>query len=127
LLSTPNRRFHERFSKDGKPLSRYHVHEFYPEELLQELERYFLTRGIFYLSGKNDEVLYSYFHSCAVPRWARNHVPLFLKDAWLRFRGVPSITRDVRGRWTDFDIKEVSGIEDLGPDRAVQLFKCTKE
>jgi ubiquinone/menaquinone biosynthesis C-methylase UbiE len=127
LLSTPNRRFHERFSKDGKPLSRFHVHEFYPEELLHELQRYFLTSGIYYLSGKNDEALYSYFHSCNVPRWARNLVPLFLKDAWLRFRGIPSISRDIRGRWTDFEIDEVDGVEEIGPNRAVQLFKCIKK
>lgn len=126
LLSTPNKRFHDRFSKTGKPLSRFHVREYYPDELLDLLNKYFSTKGIYYLSGKNDEALYSYFHSCAVPRWARNLVPLFVKDAWLRLRGVPTISRDIRGRWKDFSIEEVNGIEEVLDSHAVQLFRCER-
>ena len=127
LLSTPNKRFHERFSRDGKPLSRFHVHEYYPQELYSLLEDYFSITGIYYLFGKHDEALLGYMHSCSVPKWIRRFVPLFLKDAWLRMRGIPSMSKDVRGRWQDFEIAEVDRLEGIGPDRAIQLFRCEKK
>ncbi len=126
LLSTPNKRFHERLSRDGKPLSRFHVHEYNPQELHALLEDYFSVKGIYYLSGIHDEVLLGYMHSCAVPKLARRFVPLFLKDTWLRVRGIPSISRGVRGRWKDFEIVEVDQPGDIDADRAVQLFRCEK-
>lgn len=121
LLSTPNKRFHDRFSRDGKPLSRFHIREYYPQELYALLKDYFSIRGIYSLFGKHDEVLLSYMHSCAVPKWARRFVPPFLKDAWLRVRDIPSISHDIRGRWEDFEIVEVGQPEEIGSECALSL------
>ena len=127
LLSTPNKRFHDRFSRNGKPLSRFHVHEYYPQELYSLLGDFFSITGVYYLSGRHDEALLSYMHSCAVPKFARRFIPLFLKDIWLRAKGIPSISRDIRGKWEDFEIVRVDQPQDISSDHAVQLFHCEKK
>jgi len=130
FISTPNRRFTERHYKKGKPRNPSHMREYYPDELQDLLRRFFVIERVYcqfrdYDLHPRKKDLDNYVERCAIPLTIRKLVPLCMKNAWLRMKGLPP-WRESEGAWKDYKIVQVNNIHEIDERFPVQLFSCRR-
>jgi SAM-dependent methyltransferase len=136
-LSSPNRRYAERFYVDGKSPNRFHVREYYPEEMKRLLGEFFSIEGVFcQVSTTGLEAIIearteqkgNYQKSFFIPASVRKLVPGPVRDAWLNIRGLGTdfvYWSVVRGKWKEYSIAETT-VGELDAKFPVQLYCCKK-
>lgn len=135
-LSTPNRKYTERFYVDDRPPNRFHVREYYPEEMEHLLEGFFTIKGVFsQLSTTGLEAIVeartqqmrNYQKSFLIPMSVRKLVPDAVKSAWLNLRGLDLRYWEpvLNGKWKEYQIKETT-VNQLDAKFPVQLYSCKK-
>jgi SAM-dependent methyltransferase len=136
-LSTPNRKYSERFYVDNKSPNRFHLREYSPEEMERLLGEFFTvervfreasTTGLEAIIDARAQLELDYQKSFFLPNWMRKLVPDAVKDAWLNLRGFNPDSRYesvVRGKWKEYRIEETT-VGELDAKFQTQLYCCKK-
>ena len=81
----------------------------------------FYTRAAF-----KQAALQEYNANCWIPKPLRSSIPTFVKDRWLRTRGLPTLSGHQSGNWKDFQIVEDNSLAEIDRDIVSMLAVCTK-
>lgn len=141
FMSTPNRLFTEQFYVHDRPLNKYHVKEYFPNEVEQLLSSYFILDGIYgqfkpddlkpsgkehYMQLRKAKVRQlTYVNDCRIPPQIRKFFPKPVKNLFLRMKGLPGFP-NTRGQWKDFRIEPVTSTDKLDDRFPVQIYRCEK-
>jgi SAM-dependent methyltransferase len=119
FLSTPNRKFMERFYVNGRSPNPFHIQEYTVPEVDAMLRRSFPEVHCYQQSSPR--AYWEYSDHCAIPPRIRKLVPRSLRTAWLRFRGVGKFESAEA-----FHFDPVSGPAQFPPSRETQVYRCRK-
>jgi SAM-dependent methyltransferase len=134
FLSTPNKKYTERFYVSGRSPNPYHIHEYYPEELMELLSEFFELQGFYFQFSDFDldpeririaREYFEYAEGCPIPSTLRRLFPKSFKDFWLRSRGITA-PREVAVKWSDYRVEPALVDSPEGPERPVQIFHVVR-
>lgn len=130
ILSSPNRLYTEQFYINGKSPNRFHIHEYYPEELHRVLSQHFEILGIFVecSTSNYDQDVLEFSRRVVgyhVPAVAKRVVPQSMKNLFFKMTGNKG-PASIRGKYVDFRIDKVSSTSDIDRTKPVQIFRLRK-
>jgi SAM-dependent methyltransferase len=136
-VSTPNKKYTERFYVNGRSPNKGHLTEYCPEEMRRLLNEFFSIESMFYevsttgleaILESRIEARERYQKSFFIPRPLRKFIPDSVKQTWLHFSGFgPEYVFDsvLDGKWKDYIIRETTMAE-LDTRFPVQIYCCRK-
>jgi len=131
LLSTPNRKYTEQFYINGRNINFYHIHEYYPSELEELLQRYFKIAGKYrhyhpdlLLNKMNvEEIKKQWAREIKIPTWIRKKMPENIKDLGNKLLNAKK-THAHCGLYKEYHIEEVDDVMGISELYRTQIYRC---
>jgi SAM-dependent methyltransferase len=129
-ISTPNKLYTEQTYRNGRPIPSFHIKEYYPHELEKLLSKHFNIGGIYVeydVNGYDQDLAHtlSISSSVPIPNIIRKIAPEFLKITYYKTKGLTY--RNNHGTYSKYVIEEVHSHNEVGKDKAVQIFKLVRK